>query len=60
MNGFDIIEALGEHEATNAIPIMVLIAKHATEADTDHSMARCRPSSGADRPEPSTCSDSCR
>jgi CheY-like chemotaxis protein len=33
VNGFDVVEALGEDEATKAIPIMVLTAKHLTEAD---------------------------
>jgi signal transduction histidine kinase/DNA-binding response OmpR family regulator len=35
VNGFDVVEALGEHEATRSIPIMILTAKHLTEADID-------------------------
>ena len=35
INGFDVIEALSRDEATRAIPIMVLTAKHLTEADID-------------------------
>ena len=35
VNGFDVVEALGEHEATRSIPIVVLTAKHLTEADID-------------------------
>ena len=35
VNGFDVVEALGKHEATSSIPIMVLTAKHLTEADID-------------------------
>jgi signal transduction histidine kinase/CheY-like chemotaxis protein len=35
VNGFDVVEALSEHSATKAIPIMVLTAKHLTEADID-------------------------
>jgi CheY-like chemotaxis protein len=35
VNGFDVVEALSEHDATRAIPIMVLTAKHLTEADID-------------------------
>ena len=35
VNGFDVIEALSGGEATRAIPIMVLTAKHLTEADID-------------------------
>jgi len=35
VNGFDVVEALSEHEATKTIPIMVLTAKHLTGADID-------------------------
>jgi CheY-like chemotaxis protein len=35
VSGFDVIEALGENEATKAIPIIVLTAKHLTEVDID-------------------------
>jgi signal transduction histidine kinase/CheY-like chemotaxis protein len=35
VNGFDVVEALSENEATKAIPIMVLTAKHLTGADID-------------------------
>lgn len=35
VNGFDVVEALREHKATKAIPIMVLTAKHLTGADMD-------------------------
>jgi len=35
VNGFDVVEALSEQEATKAIPIMVLTAKHLTGADID-------------------------
>ena len=35
VNGFEVVEALSGHEATKAIPIMVLTAKHLTEADID-------------------------
>jgi signal transduction histidine kinase/CheY-like chemotaxis protein len=35
VNGFDVVAALGEHESTRSIPIMVLTAKHLTEADID-------------------------
>jgi signal transduction histidine kinase/CheY-like chemotaxis protein len=35
VNGFDVVEALAQHEATKSIPIMVLTAKHLTEADID-------------------------
>jgi signal transduction histidine kinase/DNA-binding response OmpR family regulator len=35
VNGFDVVEALSEHKATKAIPIMVLTAKHLTEGDMD-------------------------
>jgi DNA-binding response OmpR family regulator len=33
VDGFDVVEALGKHSATNAIPIMIVTAKHLTEAD---------------------------
>jgi CheY-like chemotaxis protein len=35
VNGFEVVEALGGHEATRSIPIMVLTAKHLTNADID-------------------------
>jgi signal transduction histidine kinase/DNA-binding response OmpR family regulator len=35
VNGFDVVAALSEHEATRSIPIMVLTAKHLTESDID-------------------------
>ncbi|HAC44435.1 MAG TPA: hypothetical protein DCF65_00045 [Chloroflexi bacterium] len=35
VNGFEVVEALGGHEATRSIPIMVLTAKHLTNADFD-------------------------
>jgi signal transduction histidine kinase/CheY-like chemotaxis protein len=35
VDGFDVVEALKEFEATKAIPIMVLTAKRLTEADTN-------------------------
>ena len=35
VDGFEVVAAMGEHEATKAIPIMVLTAKHLTEADID-------------------------
>ncbi len=35
VNGFDVVEALAEGEATKSIPIMVVTAKHLTEADID-------------------------
>jgi signal transduction histidine kinase/DNA-binding response OmpR family regulator len=33
VNGFQVVQALGGHEATRSIPIMVLTAKHLTNAD---------------------------
>ena len=33
VNGFEVVKALSEHEATRSIPIMVLTAKHLTNAD---------------------------
>jgi CheY-like chemotaxis protein/anti-sigma regulatory factor (Ser/Thr protein kinase) len=35
VNGFDVVEALSADEATRSIPIVVLTAKHLTEADID-------------------------
>src|SRR4029077_6813829 len=35
VDGFEVVAAMGGHEATKAIPIMVLTAKHLTEADFD-------------------------
>ena len=35
VDGFEVVAAMGVHEATRAIPIMVLTAKHLTEADFD-------------------------
>ena len=35
VDGFDVVEALSANEATKEIPIMVLTAKHLTEADID-------------------------
>jgi CheY-like chemotaxis protein len=35
VSGFEVVEALGGHEATRSIPIMVLTAKHLTNADLD-------------------------
>jgi signal transduction histidine kinase/DNA-binding response OmpR family regulator len=35
VNGFEVVEALGGHEATRSIPIMVLTAKHLSNADFD-------------------------
>jgi signal transduction histidine kinase/CheY-like chemotaxis protein len=52
VNGFAVVDALSEHEATKGIPIMVLTAKHLTEADVDQlsghvSAILRRPSAGA-------------
>jgi CheY-like chemotaxis protein len=33
VNGFEVVEALSGHEATRSIPILVLTAKHLTNAD---------------------------
>jgi DNA-binding response OmpR family regulator len=33
VDGFDVVEALGKHAATKAIPIMIVTAKHLTKAD---------------------------
>jgi threonine synthase len=33
VDGFDVVEALGENALTNEIPIMILTAKQLTEAD---------------------------
>jgi signal transduction histidine kinase/CheY-like chemotaxis protein len=33
VDGFEVVEALGKNEATKAIPIMILTAKHLTQAD---------------------------
>jgi DNA-binding response OmpR family regulator len=35
VDGFDVVAALGENEATREIPIIVLTAKHLNEADFD-------------------------
>ncbi|HEV3103356.1 MAG TPA: response regulator [Candidatus Dormibacteraeota bacterium] len=35
VNGFDVVQALAEHESTRSLPVMVLTAKHLTEADID-------------------------
>jgi CheY-like chemotaxis protein len=35
VNGFDVVEALKEHEDTRGIPIMVLTAKHLNQDDID-------------------------
>jgi CheY-like chemotaxis protein len=35
VNGFDVVEALSEHPATEAIPIMVLTAKDLTGGDIE-------------------------
>jgi CheY-like chemotaxis protein len=35
VDGFDVVQALGGHEATRSIPILVLTAKHLTDADID-------------------------
>ena len=35
VNGFDVVEALSERDSTKSIPIMVLTAKHLTEAEIE-------------------------
>jgi CheY-like chemotaxis protein len=35
VNGFDVVQALAEHESTRSLPVIVLTAKHLTEADID-------------------------
>jgi CheY-like chemotaxis protein len=35
VNGFEVVKALGGHEVTRSIPILVLTAKHLTNADFD-------------------------
>ncbi len=36
VDGFDVLEALSEHEATRSIPVIVLTAKHLSDGDMDH------------------------
>jgi CheY-like chemotaxis protein len=36
VDGFDVIEALSEHESTRSIPIIILTAKHLSASEIDH------------------------